>query len=132
MRKTYLLLLITTLFTGCLDGYIGSEGEPLLDYIEPEELKGLIDSSSGDIWIIDVTPTSHYRRNHIPSAKSFPSNEILIRLDEIPKDKYLIIYCETGARSQNVLLELEERGYTKTMNWGSYTRWPWEYEKMDE
>ena len=115
-------------FYCCNEGFIGVEGEPLKEYIMAEQLKTLTENPKEDIWIIDVTPQRHYTKHHIPTAKSFPSDEILYRLDEIPEDKYLIIYCETGARSQRILKILEQKGITKTMNWGSYTRWLWQYE----
>ncbi|GAH84674.1 unnamed protein product, partial [marine sediment metagenome] len=51
------------------------------------------------------------------------SSEILSRLKEIPKDKYLILYCETGMRAQRVIKKLEKAGYTRIMNWGGYKRW---------
>ena len=48
------------------------------------------------------------------------------RLDELPKEQYLILYCETGGRAQSVIKKLEEQGYTKMMNWGGFKRWPYE------
>ena len=112
--------------TGCFEGYVGSEGEMLKEYLPPEKLQELVKNPDDSIWIVDVRPASAYRKGHIPTAKSFPSADILDRLDEIPKDQYLIIYCETGGRSQSVIKKLEKRGYTRLMNWGGFTRWPYE------
>lgn len=111
---------------GCYEGEVGSEGEPLKKYLAPAQLKDLIEKPDHSIWIIDVRPYSAYRQGHIPTARSFPSSEILSRLKELPKDKYLILYCETGGRSHGVMKELEKNGYARTMNWGGVSRWPFE------
>ena len=120
------LVLVVSLLTGCFEGYVGSEGEVLKQYLSPEKLRELVANPDDSIWIIDVRPASAYRKGHIPTAKSFPSSEILSRLGEIPKDKYLIIYCETGGRAQGVIKKLEKKGYTRLMNWGGISRWPYE------
>lgn len=99
----------------------------LKQYLEPESLKELTENPVDSIWIIDVRPSRAYERGHIPTAKSFPSGEIMDRLDELPKDQYLILYCETGGRAQMVIDNLEEADYTRLMNWGGYKRWEWDY-----
>jgi rhodanese-related sulfurtransferase len=119
-------IFITLLVTGCYEGYVGSEGEVLKQYLPPEKLKGFVDNPDDAIWIIDVRPASAYQKGHIPTAKSFPSSSILSRLGELPKDKYLILYCETGGRAYSVLKKLEKQGYTRLMDWGGVSRWPYE------
>ena len=120
------LVLVVSLLTGCFEGYVGSEGEVLKQYLSPEKLRELVANPDDSIWIIDVRPASAYQKGHIPTAKSFPSSEILSRLDEIPQDTFLIIYCETGGRAQRVIKRLEKEGYTRLMNWGGISRWPYE------
>ena len=97
---TSLILILCLLMVGFYKGYVSSEGEILKKYLKPENLKKLVENPDESIWIIDVRPSSAYKRGHIPTAKSFPSSEILTRLNEISKDKYLILYCETGMRLQ--------------------------------
>jgi rhodanese-related sulfurtransferase len=118
-----LILVLCFLLVGFYKGYVSPEGKVLKKYLEPEELKKLVEKPDESIWIIDVRPSPAYKKGHIPTAKSFPSSAILSRLNEIPKDKYLIIYCETGGRAQMVIRKLEKEGYTRMMNWGGYKRW---------
>ena len=120
------LTLAVAVLTGCFEGYVGSEGEVLKQYLPPEKLHALIANPDDSIWIIDVRPASAYQKGHIPTARSFPSSEIFSRLGEIPNDKYLIMYCETGGRAQGVIKKLEKKGYTRLMNWGGISRWPYE------
>lgn len=133
--KYFLIFAVLTtmfIFTGCSEGYTSKEGGSLKQYLEPEALKKLVENPEDNIWIIDVRSKSAYDKKHIPTAKSFHSSTILERLNELPKDKYLIVYCETGGRAQRVIKKLEEKGYTKMMNWGGYTRWKWKYAKTKE
>jgi rhodanese-related sulfurtransferase len=132
-KKSYVGVVLVSFFalavlvlSGCFEGYVGSEGEVLKKYLPPEKLKELIANPDNSIWIIDVRPSSAYQKGHIPTAKSFPSSEILSRLGEIPKDTYLIMYCETGGRAQGVIKKLGKQGYTRLMNWGGMSRWPYE------
>lgn len=134
IKSTLILSVLLSIFllTGCHEGYVSKDGEPLKQYLEPEALKKLVENPKNDIWIIDVRSKSAYDSKHVPTAKSFHSSTILDRLSELPKDKFLIIYCETGGRAQRVIKNLEEKGYTKMMNWGGYTRWKWEYAKTQK
>ena len=133
MKKIQLLWIIplVLIFTGCMTGEVSSDGAILKQYLEPEALKVLVDNPDPDIWIIDVRPADAYAKKHIPTAKSFPSTEVLDRLDELPKEQYLIVYCETGGRAGAVISNLEKEGYTRMMNWGGYTRWTYEYEASE-
>jgi hydroxyacylglutathione hydrolase len=113
-------------------GHAGAEGEHLHQYIEPSALKELTENPRDDTWIIDVRPQAAWAKGHIPTAKNFPSTELLQRLDEIPRDKYLIVYCETGGRAQIALRRLKKQGYTRYMNWGGHGRWPYEFQSQEQ
>ncbi|MBN2299211.1 MAG: rhodanese-like domain-containing protein [Deltaproteobacteria bacterium] len=126
IRRIYLLAILSgilILFSGCYEGHTGADGAMLLQYLEPEALKNLVENPREDIWIIDVRPEGSYKKGHIPTSKNFPSGEIMDRLDEIPKTQYLILACETGGRAQAVANKLEKKGYTRFMNWGATSRY---------
>lgn len=128
MKKYILLIAIlsfTILLPSCYEGYTSKEGKPLEKYLSPEKLKELTLNPDSSIWIIDVRPNDSYKEGHIPTAKSYSSSIIMDKLNELPKEKYLILYCETGGRAQSVIKKLEKQNYTKMMNWGGYTRWPY-------
>ncbi len=127
MRKTlYLimgLLILASVVSGCFEGNTGADGAMLKQYLEPAKLKELVDKPRKDIWIVDVRPADAFRKAHIPTAKNFPSSEIMDRLKEIPKTQYLIMTCETGGRVQLVIRKLKKAGYTRFMNWGGNSRY---------
>lgn len=107
-------------------GKAGPEGKVLRKYIEPSELKIIVDNPVDSIWIIDVRSEKAYLNGHIPTARSFPYGTITSRLNEIPKDKYLILYCIIGASAKIALKNLKKEGYKRTIDWGGISRWKWE------
>ena len=117
-------------FTGCFEGYVPFDADPedrdiLQSVLEPDDLNAYLgnpDPPQPDIRLIDVRVIGYYI-GHIPTAEPYPSSTILTRLDELGKDEYLVFYCESGARSQAVVRQLEDRGYTRVMNWGAGLRW---------
>ena len=133
MKKVNVLWIIPVLFvlSGCMTGDVSSDGAVLKQYLDPAALKELTENPKSEIWIIDVRPLSAYNAGHIPTAKSYPSTEVMSRISELPKTQYLIVYCQTGGRAGAVISKLEKEGYTRMMNWGGYTRWPYEFEKSE-
>lgn len=109
-------------------GQAGKDGKVLKKYVEPSELKKLVDHPVDSIWIIDVRSEKVYANGHIPTAKSFPSGTIMNRLNEIPKDQYLILYCTVGGTAKIVSKKLKKAGYKRYINWGGMSRWEWEKE----
>ena len=129
MKRLSAIFLFTALIIvvfSCSTGYTSTDGSDLERFLEPESLLALTQNPDSTIWIIDVRPASAYNNGHIPTAKSYPSSDIMDRLDELPKSQNLIFYCETGGRAQMVINNLEEEGYTRMFNWGGYTRWPYD------
>jgi len=51
--------------------------------------------------------------------KSIPHNELLKRLDEVPKDKKLILVCNTGVRSYEAQINLKAKGFENTVSVGA-------------
>jgi len=109
-------------------GKTGPHGKVLKKYIEPSELKQIVENPVDSIWIIDVRSEKAYSNGHIPTAKSFPAGTVMSRLNEIPKTQYLIIYCTVGANAQIVSKKLKKAGYKRYINWGGLSRWEWEKE----
>lgn len=109
-------------------GKAGPKGKVLRKYVEPSALKKLVEQPVDSIWIVDVRSEKAYEKGHIPTAKSFPSGTILDHLNEIPKDKYLILYCTVGGMAEITSKKLKKAGYSRYMVWGGISRWKWEKE----
>ncbi len=51
--------------------------------------------------------------------KSIPHNELHQRLDEVPKDKKLVLICNTGVRSYEAQVNLRAKGFENTVSVGA-------------
>lgn len=83
--------------------------------INVQELKGMIDAKE-DIVIIDVREEYEYDAANI-GATLIPMGDVMERVNEIPKDKKVIVHCRSGKRSATVIGALEQNfGYTNLVN----------------
>lgn len=46
----------------------------------------------GEVILLDVRQPNEYEKGHQPGAKLIPTGELDKRLDELPKDKPIIVY----------------------------------------
>ena len=65
--------------------------------------------------LIDVRESQEYRSGHAPGAKHISVQVIERRLGEIPKEREIIVVCQSGMRSQKAAEILSRNGY-KVMN----------------
>ncbi|NCU05296.1 MAG: CoA-disulfide reductase, partial [Chitinophagaceae bacterium] len=83
-----------------------------LKAIQPEDL------------LIDVRRKDEYEKGKIPGAINIPVDELRYRLDEIPRNKRIYIYCEAGLRGYLAQRILRQNGCTDVVNLsGGYYLW---------
>ncbi|HCA86573.1 MAG TPA: ArsR family transcriptional regulator [Streptomyces sp.] len=70
------------------DAYLGQDttGE-----MSREELHSRV--AAGDVVVLDVRPAEEYLAGHIPGALSIPVQELADRLNELPEDTEIVVYC---------------------------------------
>lgn len=64
-----------------------------------------------DAFLIDARPAEMFKTGTIDGAINIPSTETRNRLNEIPKDKKVIIFCRRGFNSYVAVRILENNGY---------------------
>ncbi|MAO63905.1 MAG: MBL fold metallo-hydrolase [Balneola sp.] len=64
----------------------------------------------GEAHLLDVRKQSEFEEGHIPGAQNIAHTRLLDRLDEVPKDKPVMVSCRSGRRSAvaSALLERED------------------------
>ena len=82
--------------------------------VTPIELKKMLDSKA-DFKLIDVRE-EHEKEIANIGGELIPMGTVMQRMNEIPKDKKVVIYCRSGARSGSVVKALEQQGYTNLYN----------------
>lgn len=69
-----------------------------------------------DIYLLDVRTLGEYTQKRIKGAHLIPIDQIQRRIGEIPKNKPIIVYCETGVRSTQVGRYLDSLGFSNVSN----------------
>lgn len=64
-----------------------------------------------NIYLLDVRTPEEYLQVRIDGAHLIPIDKLIARIDEIPKDRPLLVYCAVGSRSTNVSGYLVKHGY---------------------
>lgn len=62
-----------------------------------EELDRLL--SSGKARVVDVREDWEFRRGHVPGAIHIPLGQLRHRFTELPRDRRLLVICQSGNRS---------------------------------
>lgn len=83
--------------------------------LKPAELKQLIDSGAKDFVIVDVRDESEYKEGHIPTAINIPVETFATKSEILPKEKKIVVYCNTGGRSYTAYRKLMKLAYTNIL-----------------
>ena len=66
-----------------------------------------------DYYVIDVRTLQEYQSGHLEGAIFIPARSIQNKLEAIPRDKKVLVYCQFGVRSAAVVQKLQdEHSYT--------------------
>ncbi len=75
--------------------------------------------------VIDVRSGEEFADGHYEGAKNIPVGEIQARMAEVgPKDKPVVVYCASGARSALAAKLLKAAGYADVLNAGGLDDMP--------
>ncbi len=80
----------------------------LVRVIEWNDVNKLIESKS---FILDVRDEIEYQLGNIPTSVNIPLPKLRSRLNELPLDQKIYIYCQTGIRAYNAYRILTQNGF---------------------
>jgi rhodanese-related sulfurtransferase len=69
--------------------------------------------------VIDVREPSEYASGHVKGAINIPPSELMSgteKLNDVPKDANIILYCLSGSRSNVSMNIMQGLGYTNLTN----------------
>jgi len=73
--------------------------------------------------LVDVRDDAEVQRGTIPGALPIPLNQLRARLTELPRDKELLVFCQSGQRSYNACRILMQHGFRCRNLSGAYKTW---------
>ncbi|MEX1253280.1 MAG: rhodanese-like domain-containing protein [Dehalococcoidia bacterium] len=113
-------------FAGWLQGNVPAwqaAGKPMQDH-------SLVDASQAQRLLadgavaLDVREPTEVRAGRVDDAIAIPLGELAARIEEVPKDRPVIVYCGHGERSSTGVSLLERAGLSDLMNLdGGYDAW---------
>lgn len=117
----------TTVLNGGFEGWKASGGKLIssavatkIDYVKRtpkgqisiEEFKSVIAGKPADKLILDVRDKPTASKGQIAGAMQLPQDELAARMNELPKDKEILIHCNTGILASMAADALKTAGYT--------------------
>lgn len=91
----------------------------------PAELKARLDAGD-DLFILDVREPHEWEISNLShlGAKLIPKDQVVERLNELDTAQEMVVQCRSGARSADIVRELQKHGFKKLWNLdGGINRW---------
>ncbi len=66
--------------------------------------------------VVDVREPAEYAAGHVPGAISIPQADLALHLDQVPRDRNVLVVCEGGVRSLRAAKFLHQTGFSKVTN----------------
>lgn len=77
-----------------------------------------------DKLILDVRTQAEYLEGHIPDATLVPAGRLPQGLTDLPRDRPIVVHCQSGARSPGAASLLRAHGFNKVTELaGGYPNW---------
>jgi hydroxyacylglutathione hydrolase len=106
-----------------VDGWGASKGQlQTIPSLTPADVAEQV--RSNDKVILDVRGEGEYRAGHIRGSLNLPLGELEQRIGEIPRDRQVIVHCQTGARGAIAASLLRARGFPDVRQFpGGFAAW---------
>ncbi|RLJ16324.1 sulfurtransferase [bacterium endosymbiont of Escarpia laminata] len=87
----------------------------MVQEIDSPDLQARI-STGDDFYLLDIRSAGEVVQGMLPDSDHMPMHVIPLRMDELPKDKDVILYCHSGARSYHACVYLIQQGFENVIN----------------
>lgn len=68
------------------------------------------------LYMVDVREPNEYSAGHIAGTKLIPLGQLAQHIDELPRDKPIVVICRSGGRSRVAAGQLLQAGLTQVLN----------------
>ncbi len=102
----------------CYAPQVGAAKDPvnMAGMIAANQLRGDLpvarweELTDAEVMLIDVREPDEFTTGHVPGALNLPLSQLRERLDELPVDRPIWLYCRSGKRSYDAVRALTQRG----------------------
>lgn len=101
-------------------GLFGNLFKKKFESVSPTAAKAM--QSDGAL-LIDVRESGEYKSGHAAGARHISLSSLPNRLRDLPKEREILVICQSGARSSNAANYLSGQGYKVTNISGGTANW---------
>jgi rhodanese-related sulfurtransferase len=83
--------------------------------IDADELKARLDAGD-DIELLDIRSDAEIAQGILPNSQHVPMHLIPLRINDFSRDKDIVLYCRSGARSYHACSYLAQQGINNVIN----------------
>jgi rhodanese-related sulfurtransferase len=87
----------------------------MIKEIDASELDTRI-TEDRDFLLVDIRSAGELAQGMLPDAEHIPMHLIPVRMAELPKDREIVLYCHSGARSYQACAYLAQQGFENAIN----------------
>jgi rhodanese-related sulfurtransferase len=87
----------------------------LVNEIEATELQSRL-AAGEDILLLDIRSDAEVAQGVLPNSEHMAMHMIPLRMADLPKDKAIVLYCRSGARSYHACNFLLQQGLGNVLN----------------
>jgi len=121
MRQFFRWSLLASLF---IVMFTGSSLAGIAKNLSPDEAYQLVQGKGQELFLLDVRTSGEYREVRLANAKLIPISQLLKRLQEVPKNRPILVYCAVGSRSSQVVGYMARVGFSEVYNlYGGIYAW---------
>jgi rhodanese-related sulfurtransferase len=85
--------------------------------IESEGLKARLGADGAEApLLVDIRTPTEVAQGAIPAAIHIPMHLLPVRMAELPRDRDVVLYCRSGARSYHACQYLAQQGFDNALN----------------
>lgn len=75
-----------------------------------------VDQVEADAYLLDVREDEEWAAGHAPTAIHLPMMDIPARMEDVPRDRDVVVVCRVGGRSGQVVAYLQQQGFQNVSN----------------
>ena len=99
---------------------VSSNAGGLPAFVSVDEAHQLYEAGT---FVLDVRTPEEWNEFHAPNTTLIPLDELASRVDELPKDRPIVVVCRSGNRSQTGRDILLQAGFAATSMNGGLNEW---------
>jgi rhodanese-related sulfurtransferase len=87
----------------------------VIQEIDSTELQSRL--MAGDkLALLDIRSAGELAQGMLPDSEHLPMHLIPVKMSELPKDRDVVLYCHSGARSYHACTYLVQQGFSNVIN----------------